>query len=124
MAPTARAAAAALLLTVAFGCGFTVHMLNTHRALQTFASTPLNPAFMEDIYANIGSVFAGRCVRWEVAQGVRGPARPCVLCRGPAFKSDLCVRIWPTPARAHWPASAVITGQRPPAVGGARSQVP
>ena len=57
---TARAAATALLLpALALGCGFTVHMLNTHRALQTFASTPLNPAFMEDIYANIGSVFAG-----------------------------------------------------------------
>ena len=75
MARTARVAAAAALLTAVVGCGFTVHMLNSHRALQTFASTPHNPAFMEDIYANIGSVFAGRCVRCPCVCGWREPRR-------------------------------------------------
>jgi len=34
-------------------------MLNSHRALSTLASTPLNPSFSAGLYENLGSVFAG-----------------------------------------------------------------
>ena len=43
----------------ALSCGFTVHMLNSHRALTTLASTPLTPAFMPLLEENLGAVFAG-----------------------------------------------------------------
>ena len=41
-------------------CGFTVHMLNSHRALSTpLASTPQSKTFMALLRGNLGSVFAG-----------------------------------------------------------------
>jgi glycosylphosphatidylinositol phospholipase D len=56
-----RAAVLSLaLLRGASACGFTVHMLNTARALNSpLASTPLDPAFMQTLRANTGAVYAG-----------------------------------------------------------------
>lgn len=50
---------ASLLPLLAHACGFTVHMLNTHRALTTLASTPRTPSFMPVLEENLGAVFAG-----------------------------------------------------------------
>lgn len=55
------AAAVAAFAVACSGCGFTVHMLNSHRALSTLASTPRDAAFMQNLYENVGSVFAGQC---------------------------------------------------------------
>ena len=54
-----RAALLALAASAAAGCGFTVHKLNSHRALTALASTPRSPSFMPVLSENLGSVFAG-----------------------------------------------------------------
>jgi hypothetical protein len=48
-----------LLPVAAMACGFTVHMLVSHRAFSTFASTPRKPAIMDDLAENTGSLYAG-----------------------------------------------------------------
>lgn len=48
-----------LLARPSAGCGFTVHMLNSHRALSSLASTPLTPSLMSSLVANRGSLYAG-----------------------------------------------------------------
>jgi hypothetical protein len=48
-----------LLPAVAYGCGFTVHMLNSHRALSAFASTPLTPSLFSVLTAHRGALYAG-----------------------------------------------------------------
>lgn len=50
----------ALLAGGASACGFTVHMLNSYRALSTpLASTPLSEGFMATLRDNSGAVYAG-----------------------------------------------------------------
>jgi hypothetical protein len=46
-------------LPVINACGFTVHMLVTHRAFSVLASTPRRPFFMNDLAENTGSLYAG-----------------------------------------------------------------
>lgn len=49
----------AILPAVVTSCGFTVHMLVTHRAFSALASTPRRPFFMSDLAENPGSLYAG-----------------------------------------------------------------
>lgn len=55
----ARLLALAALPALAAACGFTIHMLVSHRAFSRFASTPLRPAMMDDLAENEGSLYAG-----------------------------------------------------------------
>ena len=78
---TALAAAAALatLPALVASCGFTIHMLVSHRAFSRFASTPLRPAMMDDLAENTGSLYAGSpCahLRAPARQRARTCARP------------------------------------------------
>ena len=50
---------AAALPALASACGFTIHMLVSHRAFSRFASTPLKPFLMDDLADNTGSLYAG-----------------------------------------------------------------
>jgi hypothetical protein len=41
------------------GCGFTVHMTNSHRSLSSLASTPQTPELATTLRENLGALFAG-----------------------------------------------------------------
>ena len=80
---TALAAAAALatLPALVASCGFTIHMLVSHRAFSRFASTPLRPAMMDDLAENTGSLYAGSpcahtCAPAHACPRARTCARP------------------------------------------------